>query len=194
MLVNYGSDSDEDEAPQPVAGPSTTVTAKSPLAGVKLNTASPRPSTIASPKKEGKRRESSASPPPYAAHPAREGNGKASIDQSPRAAGVQMDSLAEFGIPPISAGPCKPSVEAKLANFHHLAVTRGLHFNDSLSASKAFRNPRIYAKLVEFVDVDETGTNWPKSVWSPHGLPEGASAKVIGAFGASFYILKRLQC
>jgi hypothetical protein len=72
------------------------------------------------------------------------------------------------------------SLQAKLANFHHLARTRGLHFNDSLSASKAFRNPRIYAKLVDFVDVDETGSNWDPAVWDPHGLGEHATASRLG--------------
>lgn len=32
---------------------------------------------------------------------------------------------------------------------------QGTHFNDSLMKSRAFRNPTIYKKLVEFVDVDE---------------------------------------
>mgnify|MGYP001584583176 CR=1 FL=1 len=110
--------------------------------------------------------------------------------------GVRLDSLAEFGVPPMVTGPCNPSVEvrlsppflscadcgaqAKLANFHHLALTRGLHFNDSLSASKAFRNPRIYTKLVEFVKVDETGTNWDPRVWNPKALPADADASRIG--------------
>ena len=58
-------------------------------------------------------------------------------------------------------------------------MTKGLHFNDSLFASKAFRNPRIYTKLVEFVEVDEIGTNWSKHVWDPKGLPAGANAKSI---------------
>lgn len=73
-----------------------------------------------------------------------------------------------------------PVHQAKIANFAHLARTRGLHFNDKLSSSKAFRNPRIYAKLVEFVNVDETGTNWDKSVWDPKGLNSEATASRIG--------------
>lgn len=32
---------------------------------------------------------------------------------------------------------------------------QGTHFNDSLMKSRSFRNPTIYKKLVEFVDVDE---------------------------------------
>lgn len=85
---------------------------------------------------------------------------------------------------PLALTPSKrpfPRPQAKLANFHALRLSRGLHFNDSLHASKAFRNPRIYAKLVEFVDVDETGTNWARGVWDPKGLPADATAARIGA-------------
>ncbi|GAA5910725.1 hypothetical protein JCM6882_002062 [Rhodosporidiobolus microsporus] len=153
--------------------------AQSPLVGVKL--ASPAPSSASAPSavQLGKRRESSTSPPPYArVSPTQQEEEQAgpSNGGSATPGGVRVDALAEFGIPPLPTGPCKPSVEAKLANFHKLRQTRGLHFNDSLHASKAFRNPRIYAKLVEFVDVDETGTNWDKEVWDPKGLGPDASA------------------
>ncbi|KAK4700334.1 SAP30-binding protein, partial [Phenoliferia sp. Uapishka_3] len=160
---------------------------------------------------KGKRRESSKSPPPYAAAPvptddgangnggtaaSANGNGDGIGNEGASGSGsggvpptsasfvprVQMNSLAEFGVPPMIAGPCNPSVEAKLAKYHELAVTRGLHFNDSLSRSKAFRNPRIYTKLVEFVKVDEKGTCWSKDVWDPMGLPPDAVGSLISQF------------
>lgn len=58
-------------------------------------------------------------------------------------------------------------------------MTRGLHFNDSLSASKAFRNPRIYAKLVDFVQVDEKVSNWNKAVWDPKTIGSCSTAARI---------------
>lgn len=46
-------------------------------------------------------------------------------------------------------------------------------------ANKAFRNPHIYAKLVEFVDVDEMGTKFPKDIWDPFDLkPEWYADKI----------------
>lgn len=81
--------------------------------------------------------------------------------------------------------------QAKMANFHHLAVTRGLHFNDSLSASKAFRNPRMYTTLVAYLGVNETDSGWDKSVWDPNGLNINATASRIGSY--SFYFLSRRQ-
>jgi hypothetical protein len=72
--------------------------------------------------------------------------------------------------------------QAKLAHFHHLKHTQNKHFNTSLMSNKSFRNPHLYAKLVEFVDVDESGTNYPKDVWDPRaGLKEEWFADSIGA-------------
>lgn len=34
-------------------------------------------------------------------------------------------------------------------------------------SNRAFRNPHLYATLVEFVDVDERATAFPKDVWDP---------------------------
>lgn len=46
-------------------------------------------------------------------------------------------------------------------------------------SNKAFRNPHIYAKLVEFVDVDELGTRFPKHLWDPFDLePEWYADKI----------------
>ena len=40
---------------------------------------------------------------------------------------------------------------------------RGIHFNQSLMKNKNFRNPHIYTSLVEFVALNEFGTNFEKS-------------------------------
>ncbi|KDQ07357.1 hypothetical protein BOTBODRAFT_180785 [Botryobasidium botryosum FD-172 SS1] len=77
-----------------------------------------------------------------------------------------VDGQVDWGIPPESGDPCSPAIEAKVAQFIDLK-RQGKHFNDSLMSSHAFRNPHIYAKLVEFVDVDETATNFPADLWNP---------------------------
>lgn len=48
-------------------------------------------------------------------------------------------------------------------------------------ASRAFRNPHIYAKLVEFVGADERATNIPPAVWNPTDLRPEWYADKIGA-------------
>ena len=48
-------------------------------------------------------------------------------------------------------------------------------------ANRAFRNPHLYAKLVEFVDVDERTTNFPARVWDPLDVRDEWYADRIGA-------------
>ncbi|KAJ7163050.1 HCNGP-like protein-domain-containing protein [Mycena filopes] len=74
----------------------------------------------------------------------------------------------DWGIPPASTEPCDPAIQTKLAQFHALkTATPAKHFNDSLMGSRAFRNPHLYTKLVEFIDVDERSTNFPPALWAP---------------------------
>jgi hypothetical protein len=54
------------------------------------------------------------------------------------------------------------------------------HFNDSLMMNRSFRNPHLYAKLVEFVDVEEKATNFPRDVWDPTDMHEEWFADKIG--------------
>ncbi|CAE6419951.1 unnamed protein product [Rhizoctonia solani] len=90
----------------------------------------------------------------------------------PPIAGVE-----NYGIPPPSGDPVDAELAAKISKF--LALKKqGTHFNDILMKNKSFNNPHIYAKLVDFVEVDETGTNFPKNVWNPHDIrPECYSAE-----------------
>ena len=63
--------------------------------------------------------------------------------------------------------------------FYELKM-QGKHFNDSLMSNKAFRNPHLYAKLVEFVDVNEDATNFPRELWDPHDVRREWSAESLG--------------
>lgn len=49
-------------------------------------------------------------------------------------------------------------------------------------SNRSFRNPHLYAKLVEFVDIDERTTNFPKDIWDPHDIQEDWAADRIGPF------------
>ena len=48
-------------------------------------------------------------------------------------------------------------------------------------SNRSFRNPHLYAKLVEFVDVDERTTNFPRSIWDPMDVRDEWFAERIGA-------------
>ncbi|KAK0473714.1 HCNGP-like protein-domain-containing protein [Armillaria novae-zelandiae] len=85
-----------------------------------------------------------------------------------------LAGLDDWGIPHEPSDSCDPAIETKLAQFHALKddSSNPKHFNDSLMSNRSFRNPHLYAKLVEFVDVDERITNFPKDVWDPNDLDE----------------------
>ena len=102
---------------------------------------------------------------------------------------MKFHLLKRQGTPLRSAHLLATDADSQLAlSFLH---PLGKHFNDTLMQNKAFRNPHIYAKLVEFVSVDETATNFPKDLWDPFDVREEWYAEVIGmAIFPLFYVPK----
>ncbi|TFY76024.1 hypothetical protein EWM64_g7989 [Hericium alpestre] len=94
----------------------------------------------------------------------------------------EIPGVADWGILPPSDDPPDPAIEAKIAHFLELKrdPNQPKHFNDSLMSNRSFRNPHLYAKLVEFVNVDERATNFPKDIWDPYDLKEEWYADKIG--------------
>lgn len=86
---------------------------------------------------------------------------------------LPIEGVENWGIPPEPETPCDPEREAKVAHFLSLRES-GHKLNEHLQRNKAFRNPRIYAKLVEFIELDEVGSNFPKEEFDPHGFPHEA--------------------
>ncbi|KZS87681.1 HCNGP-domain-containing protein [Sistotremastrum niveocremeum HHB9708] len=93
---------------------------------------------------------------------------------------IDVDEDEDLLLPP-SPETRNLELEEKLAQFRVLKVTQGKHFNDSLMENRSFRNPHLYAKLVEFVDVDETATNFPAELWNPHNNRPEDYGDQIGA-------------
>ncbi|KAL1918401.1 uncharacterized protein VTP21DRAFT_3061 [Calcarisporiella thermophila] len=95
---------------------------------------------------------------------------------------VHNDSLHPSSISSDVTLPLSPpgsplsDLKAKFVRFHNLTL-QGLRFNDRLVRNKSFRNPHIYAKLVEYVD--ELGSNFPPDIFDPHGFPQEAFAENI---------------
>jgi hypothetical protein len=58
---------------------------------------------------------------------------------------------------------CESRKEERNAKIKHFLRLKqeGIHFNQRLVQSKAFNNPNLYAKLVEYLDLDDSGTNDP---------------------------------
>ncbi|KAG5640344.1 hypothetical protein DXG03_009142 [Asterophora parasitica] len=98
-----------------------------------------------------------------------------------------IPGLEDWGIPPASTEPPDPAIVTKLAQFHTLKCdsSNPRHFNDSLMSNRSFRNPHLYTKLVEFVDVDERSTNFPPDIWDPNDVQPEWFADQIGTHGFS---------
>ncbi|KAI9248783.1 HCNGP-like protein-domain-containing protein [Phascolomyces articulosus] len=84
-----------------------------------------------------------------------------------------IEGIDNWGIPAEPDTPCDSDRLEKVVHFLSLRSS-GHRLNDHLQRNKAFRNPRIYAKLVEFIDLDETGSNFEKEAFDPHGFPKEA--------------------
>ncbi|CAG8597093.1 11371_t:CDS:2, partial [Racocetra fulgida] len=86
-----------------------------------------------------------------------------------------IEGRENWGIPPEPESECDPILQEKIDHFHSLSK-KGVHFNENLLKNKAFRNPHIYNKLVEFVELDEIGSNFDREIFDPYGFPSEAFA------------------
>lgn len=112
-----------------------------------------------------------------------------------------IPDVVDWGIPPEPSTPCDPVIQVRSSHcqdLHGLHVLfqaklneyRALkrdsenpkHFNDSLMSNRSFRNPHLYAKLVEFVEVDEGATNFPPQIWNPCDMRSEWFADKIGTW------------
>ncbi|KAI7879906.1 HCNGP-domain-containing protein [Lichtheimia hyalospora FSU 10163] len=84
-----------------------------------------------------------------------------------------VDGVDNWGIPAEPTTECDPDLLETITHFQTLHKS-GHRLNEHLQSNKAFRNPRIYAKLVEFIDLDEIGSNFDKETFDPHGFPKEA--------------------
>ncbi|KAG8831049.1 hypothetical protein FRC17_003782 [Serendipita sp. 399] len=90
-----------------------------------------------------------------------------------------VPGMVNWGVPAPTKSIDDPELETKFRRFADLKG-QGKHFNESLMTNKAFKNPHLYAKLVEFVNVDENVTNHPSGVWDPFRAREEWFSEAIG--------------
>ncbi|WFD19591.1 hypothetical protein MCAP1_001825 [Malassezia caprae] len=69
------------------------------------------------------------------------------------------DGDAAWGLGVESSDNVDQALKDKLARFHELKA-QGTHFNAALTRNRAFHNPSIHAKLVEWASLDEYGSNY----------------------------------
>ncbi|CAG2235201.1 SAP30-binding protein [Mytilus edulis] len=86
-------------------------------------------------------------------------------------------SFDEIEIPPAPPGKCRLNynqfkrisvlLQDKISGLFE-KMRKGLDMNDKIQRRKDFRNPSIYEKLIEFIGIDEKGSNYPAEVFDPH--------------------------
>ncbi|OAC99695.1 hypothetical protein MUCCIDRAFT_113129 [Mucor lusitanicus CBS 277.49] len=81
-----------------------------------------------------------------------------------------IPGVENWGIPDEPDTACDAERQERISHFLSLRAS-GHRLNDHLQHNKAFRNPRIYTKLVEFTEVDEIGSNFDQQEFDPHGFP-----------------------
>ncbi|XP_056347474.1 SAP30-binding protein-like [Oenanthe melanoleuca] len=85
---------------------------------------------------------------------------------------VQNMSPDEIKIPPEPPGRCSNQLQDKIEKLYERKMKEGMDMNSIIQKKKAFRNPSIYKKLIQFCSIDEFGTNYPKDMFDPHSWSE----------------------
>lgn len=70
----------------------------------------------------------------------------------------RSDADPTWGLGTETTAKADPALQSKLAHFHDLKA-RGIHVNGALARNRAFHNPHISAKLVEWTGIDEYGSH-----------------------------------
>ncbi|ORY51600.1 hypothetical protein BCR33DRAFT_846362 [Rhizoclosmatium globosum] len=72
-----------------------------------------------------------------------------------------------FRMPPEATGEVNAQLQAKVEKWTHLRHTNGRRFNNQLARTQSFGNPSIMSKLIDFLGLQEHGTNLDASVFNP---------------------------
>lgn len=82
---------------------------------------------------------------------------------------IEVDAWTEGGkLPPEPAGLCSPRIQESVNKAMKKKLEYGYDMNAVIQRKKAFRNPSIYEKLIQFCEIDEHGTNFPKDLYDGH--------------------------
>jgi len=70
-------------------------------------------------------------------------------------------------LPPEPPGTCSPALQESINKLYN-RKKEGYDMNAVIQSKKAFRNPSIYEKLIQYCSIDEHGTNFPKELYDGH--------------------------
>lgn len=75
-------------------------------------------------------------------------------------------------LPPEPVGRCSNKLQEEIRKLLEKKHEENIDLNTSIQNRKDFRNPSIYKKLVSYLNLDETGSNYPKSLFDPSSFTE----------------------
>ncbi|NXR17306.1 S30BP protein, partial [Cinclus mexicanus] len=78
----------------------------------------------------------------------------------------------EIKIPPEPPGRCSNQLQDKIEKLYERKMKECMDMNYIIQKKKAYHNPSIYEKLIQFCSIDEIGTNYPKDMFDPHSWSE----------------------
>jgi len=86
-----------------------------------------------------------------------------------RSNSVVVDAWTGGGrLPDEPHGKCSEKLQDSVNKLYKRKLERGYDLNRVIQFKKEFRNPSIYEKLIQFCEIDETGTNLPKDLYDGH--------------------------
>jgi hypothetical protein len=89
--------------------------------------------------------------------------------QNDSSSGIKVTAWTEgVQLPPEPSGSCSPRLQETINNLMRRKQATNYDMNAAIQNRKAFRNPSIYEKLIEYWGIDEHGTNFPKELYDAH--------------------------
>lgn len=82
-------------------------------------------------------------------------------------------------IPEDTARSASPYLEGKIVELIAKQKRHNLDVNYEIQKSKAFRNPSIYQKLIEYCEIDEFGSNFDTSDFDPRRWTDASSMESL---------------
>ena len=64
---------------------------------------------------------------------------------------------------------------------------QGKTINKNLYGSHAFKNPDILEKIIQYMNIQEIGTNYPKNIFDPHTVHDEDYYDNLGIYFYYFY-------
>ena len=90
-------------------------------------------------------------------------------DETNRKVSTTVEAWTEgVKLPPEPPGQCNPKLQESITSLYKRKISTGYDMNAVIQNKKAFRNPSIYEKLIQFCNIDEHGTNFPKDLYDGH--------------------------